>query len=253
MMKKIKHFLAKPIVTVLLLVMAVGLLLGSGVQGTRAALNYYSDTYQSRLSLTQIGVSLVENDCVVASRDYKENGEWTGDESSSLLKSIVEMKDFKIGQRYPEVLAVKNTGQINEFVRVTLVKYWIDEDGNKIQDVSPDLIDFSIVENGQWIKDETASTSERNVYYYKNLLEAGETSAPLTDGFKIDRKLHEHKKVEVTEEDGKVITTTSYTYDGIEFCVEAKVDAIQEHNADEAIKSAWGKDVHVRGTTLTLQ
>ena len=57
----------------------------------------------------------------------------------------------------------------------------------------------------------------------------------------------------MTEEDGKVITTTSYTYDGIEFCVEAKVDAIQEHNADEAIKSAWGKDVHVRGTTLTLQ
>ena len=51
-MKKIKHFLAKPIVTVLLLVMAVGLLLGSGVQGTRAALNYYSDTYQSRLSKT---------------------------------------------------------------------------------------------------------------------------------------------------------------------------------------------------------
>ena len=120
-MKKIKHFLAKPIVTVLLLVLAVGLLLGSGVQGTRAALNYYSDTYQSRLSLTQIGVSLVENDRVVASRDYKENGEWTGDESGSLLKSIVEMKDFKIGQRYPEVLAVKNTGQINELDRKSVV------------------------------------------------------------------------------------------------------------------------------------
>ena len=45
-MKKITTFLSKPIVIGLLFVMAVGLLLGTGVSGTRAALTYYSPTYQ---------------------------------------------------------------------------------------------------------------------------------------------------------------------------------------------------------------
>ena len=60
MMKKITAFLSKPIVIGLLFVMAVGLLLGTGVSGTRAALTYYSPTYQSRLQLSRIGVSLLE-------------------------------------------------------------------------------------------------------------------------------------------------------------------------------------------------
>ena len=37
--------------------------------------------------------------------------------------------------------------------------------------------------------------------------------------------------------------TTSYDYDGYSFHVEAEVDAVQTHNAKDAIKSAWGVDV----------
>ena len=54
-MKKIKTFLSRPVVIGLLFVMAIGLLLSSGVSGTRAALTYFSDTYQTQMQVNKIG------------------------------------------------------------------------------------------------------------------------------------------------------------------------------------------------------
>ena len=34
--------------------------------------------------------------------------------------------------------------------------------------------------------------------------------------------------------------TTTYVYDNVAFQIEAQVDAVQTHNASDAIKSAWG-------------
>ena len=48
------------------------------------------------------------------------------------------------------------------------------------------------------------------------------------------------------EEDGNVITTI-YKYDGVEFHVDVEVDAVQTHNAQDAIKSAWGVDAAALG------
>ena len=39
--------------------------------------------------------------------------------------------------------------------------------------------------------------------------------------------------------------TYSYKYYGYTFHVDAEVDAVQTHNAKDAIKSAWGVDVSV--------
>ena len=42
-------------------------------------------------------------------------------------------------------------------------------------------------------------------------------------------------------------STTTYAYDGYNFQLEAEADAVQTHNAQDAIKSAWGVDVDVDG------
>ena len=54
--------------------------------------------------------------------------------------------------------------------------------------------------------------------------------------------------------DGNTIRYT-YKYDGYSFHVDAEVDAVQTHNAQEAIKSAWGVDVSVNDdeTVMSLQ
>ena len=49
----------------------------------------------------------------------------------------------------------------------------------------------------------------------------------------------------VQETTDKLGNTYEYVYDGYKFFLEAEVNAVQTHNAADAIKSAWGVDVNV--------
>ena len=163
-------------------------------------------------------------------------------------------------------ISCRNSGTIDQYVRITLYKYWVNADGEKVftasaddpittQGLSPALINFTFPYLGSdWILDEknSAETEERQIYYYNKLLKAGEdTSAtPLTGTLTIDQLVGLKVNKEVSD-DGKTITV-SYKYDGWKFCVEADVDAVQDHNAEDAIRSAWGRDVTISNGTLTL-
>ena len=46
-----------------------------------------------------------------------------------------------------------------------------------------------------------------------------------------------------TDANGWTTVTTVYEYDGAMFVLEAEVDAVQTHNAADAIRSAWGVEV----------
>lgn len=260
-MSRIKRFLTSSAGTLTLFALAVGLLLFSSVGGARAALTYYSETYTSRVQMYDIGVSLVENGTVVASRDYdtkKNDGSWkiNAGQSGVLLGNLLkEGESFRVGVEYPEELAVKNSGTINQYVRVNLYRYWLDEKGEKLTTLSPDLIDLELDTGGGWILDEEASdTAERTVLYYNRALGAGETSRPFARSLRIDTGVA--ASVTQTREEtgnGTKITTT-YDYDGVCFYVEATVDAVQEHNAQDAILSAWGRRVAVSsGGILSLR
>ena len=48
-----------------------------------------------------------------------------------------------------------------------------------------------------------------------------------------------------TNDDGTTTIESTFLYDDAQFVLEATVDAVQTHNAKEAIKSAWGVDVNV--------
>ena len=248
-----------PVVTLGLFVLAVALLLGSSIGGTRAALTYYSETYTSRIQMYDIGVTLLENGKEISWRNYSSAGDgtWEVGPGDLLKEMLAEGETLTLGKKYQEDLKVRNTGTINEYVRVSIYKYWLDENGKKICDLSPDLIHLNLVNLGtDWIEDTQASTEERTVLYYNKVLpaEAGEASrTPLfADQLTIDGELA--KKVSQTESaNGKYTTiTTTYLYNGVKFVVKAEVDAVQEHNAEDAILSAWGRKVSVDGGTLRL-
>lgn len=297
-MKKFRQILTSPITTVLLFAAAVGLLLFSSIGGARAAWLAVSDTYYGHVEMYDIGVSLLEESAQdpegqprkIAYRDYISNSQDKWDEVESatwgkgvgdlLVNLLAEGEEFVPGRTYKEKISVENSGTINEYVRVTIYKYWTDPSGNKVftpadgapakgnttQGLSPDLIRLNYINqddgsgNGDWILDplESSETEERTVFYYNKLLLAGEdTSAtPLTDTLTIDRSVADkvtEKTVETTE-DGYRVIRTSYDYDGWRFNVEAHVDAVQEHNAEDAIRSAWGRDVTFREDgTLSLE
>ena len=242
MMKK-KKFPFK-ITTVALLSASAVLLIGSTVGSTRAALTYYSDNYSAQVTVSNIGVSLLENGETVSRRDYKDNGEWN-ETSGTLLQSLKE-EGVAPGKFYPEELTVQNSGSIDSYVRVILTKSWKDSQGNKDTALSPDLIDLNLQTGSGWIVDEDASTPERTVLYYTQILGADETTPALSDTVRIDPVVaNKVDETVTTDENGYRTITYTYAYDGYTFELEAEVNAVQTHNAEDAIKSAWGTDVAV--------
>ena len=257
MKKKKKSFPKKP---ALVLTAAALLLVGSTVGSTRAALTYYSENYSAQMNMQSIGVSLLEIDKVVSSRDYVSNNEWKGTSEGELLTDLLGKDDtFTPGKKYNEAISVKNSGTIDTFVRVIITKSWQDEKGNKNTNLSPDLIELNFLTDNGWeiAKDQSYQSEqsdqykERTVLYYTKALKAGKPTPALSDTLRINPSIAS----DVTKvPKGKTITYT-YKYNGYTFHIDAEVDAVQTHNAKDAIKSAWGVDVNVSDdeTTLSLQ
>lgn len=284
----LRKFLASPKVTVVMFGLAVILLLGSSIGGARAALTYTSQYYNSRVQMYNIGVSLCEQSGNREPRrvswrnydadraEYWDEDELKDEADNSLLTDLLEPgEEFQVGRSYPERLYVENTGVIDQYVRVTLYKYWVvterdaegnylrDSEGNvirtKLPELSPALIDLHLIncggsgEDQPWIVDEGSSTRERTVLYYRDILKApGEGVAPeetvtadLTDYLRIDSSVAD-AVYQTTEKNGAYTTiTTTYVYDGIEFRIKAQVDAVQTHSPQDAIWSAWGREVEL--------
>lgn len=231
---------------ILLLGASVGLLLFSTVGSTRAALTYYSENYAMEVTVSSIGVTLQENGTSVSYRNYIED-DWSDSGSGELLTDLVpEGGTLVPGKRYEEILSVANSGAIDTYVRVVLYRSWQDAQGQKLTDLSPDLIEFDFTEGTGWIVDEKASTPERTVLYYTKVLPSQESTPALCQAVGISNDIYrEVEEVSVQEtEDGKVFQT-KYRYDGCWMSVKAEVDAVQTHSAAQAVRSAWGVDVDV--------
>lgn len=238
-MKKLKKMIASPVTTIAAFAVAAGLLLFSSIGGARAALTYFSDDYAANIQLHEIGVTLVENGAPV---------------EGELLKGLLaEGEELKLGTAYQEQLNVYNSGVINEYVRVSIHKYWVDREGEKIPSLSPELIGLNLVNLGtDWLLDQEASTRERTVLYYNKLL-ASQSETPLfADKLTIDGSIADRVGETRETSGGYTTITVTYEYDGARFCIEAKVDGVQEHNAQDAIWSAWGRRVTIDNGVLRL-
>ena len=235
-MKKLKKMIASPVTTIAAFAVAAGLLLFSSVGGARAAT---VDDYAANIQLHEIGVTLVENGAPV---------------EGELLKGLLaEGEELKLGTAYQEQLNVYNSGVINEYVRVSIHKYWVDSEGEKIRTLSPELIGLNLVNLGtDWLIDQEASTRERTVLYYNKLL-ASQSETPLfADKLTIDGSIADRVGETRETSGGYTTITVTYEYDGAQFCIEAKVDGVQEHNAQDAIWSAWGRRVTIDNGVLSL-
>lgn len=250
-MKK-KSFKVAPVV---LLGAAAVLLVSSAVGSTQAALTYYSENYSAEVTVSSIGVSLLENGEVVSRRNYLQDDKWDETTGTLLKNMLAEGEELTLGKSYEEEIGVLNSGAIDTYVRVILTKSWQDADGMKDATLSPELIDLNLVTGNGWVIDEEASTPERTVLYFTDILPVGVETPALSDTLNIDPAIGTKMiKTESVDENGYKTITYDYEYDGYSFVVEAEVDAVQTHNAADAIKSAWGVDVNVAADgSISLQ
>lgn len=267
MKKKKKNRSKGTYTTAILFVVAVLLLLGSVAGSSQAALTYYSENYSAELRMFDIGVTLVENGQDVSWRNYAQRDDKWYEGGTGLLTNMLytgpngEQEALQLEKNYDEALCVKNSGNIDEYVRVIIYRYWVDEekkddgttpvpveDRKKRVDISPDYIKLfpwngmetvqgrALSYNG-WVMDEAASTRERIVLYYTGILGTGKTTPTFMDTLAVSKDVEE--RFRISEKDGK------YVYGNEEFVLDIEADAVQTHNAVDAIKSAWGIDVKV--------
>lgn len=243
----IKKVLRSPVTTVVLFALAAVLIGVGGFRAISAAPAVQSNLFGAQVQLTEIHTAIVENGELVYGED-------------DLLRKLylqgeeVGLDTFKIGTMYDEVLSVRNVyhdketregstadNYIPEYVRVTVSTFWT-KDGEKVREteLDPGLIQLHYLTDNGWTIDEAASTKERTVLYYNNpnsadgSLAVGEESNPFADKFVISGDVI---KAVSKAADGN----DEYQYDGYKFHIQARVDAVQTHNADEARMGAWGK------------
>ena len=197
-------------------------------------------------TMSSIGTSIVENGNVVANRDYTSDDSWEGTESGALFSNMTEEIDnFKLGKRYSYEISVKNSGDIDTYVRMIIKKTIQDANGDKDTTISPELIELEF-SNEDWIIAEDQSTPERTVCYYKKILEMGSTTPNLINSIKVDNSIGKISTEKlVTDENGYETIEVGYAGAEKSFKLDMEVDAVQTHNAADAIKSAWGVNVTV--------
>lgn len=235
----------------MLLLLAVIICLGfSGVQTTRAALSVQSNYYRAQANMQDTGIAIIENGVQITDRFNEPEYRGRLLAGDLVLMNGQTTPDFNYGVRYKENLAVKNTGTIDQYIRVFVTRYWaeLDENGNvirKLPDLNPELIEIRFVD-GNWTRPELTPSKERYTLYYTGnggILAPDEISPIFADSIKVNGELElivstsERKVV-----DGRTVTVYTYIYDGKAFILEVEAQGVQTHNAKDAIVSAWGKE-----------
>lgn len=240
-MKKFREFLSKPTVTAVLFALALLLLGSSTVAGARAALNIQSEYYNSEVEVLDIGVVLVEKQSDDSFKTVVGKNSLMG-ATSPIAEQIKQDTKLLPGKLYPEVLAVRNNAEINEYVRVSVFKYWLDKQGEKTSVMNSDWIELGFVTGKGWTQDDSegSNTEERTILYYKDYLKPGEQTTPFLESVKINDKILTLVSQESHVEGDVTVTTTTFLYNDYQFCIEVLVDGVQDHNADQAKLSAWG-------------
>lgn len=273
MMRKFRSFFRSPMGSTILFMVAVLLLMTGTIGGVRAAPQIFNPNFgYGGMELDEIGVSLMEKNqqtgetVLISSRNYNKESQSFVVTTGALLENMLPDKkdengkvikdkdgnavkeDLKLGYPYDEVLTVYNSGEIPEYVRVEIYKYWLD--GTKKYDKIPtDLIELHLVTGNGWVLDSSSSTNERTILYYTSVLDKGKSTTPFTDKLTINGKLLDYAdRTETASADGKTI---SWVIDGKTFQIEVEVDAVQNHNAAKAVHSVWGRD-DVAGLGVSL-
>ena len=223
----VKRVVQSPAFLVVLFLVALALVLVGGIGAAQSAPRIQSADWRGEVELTDVSTALVENGKVVADSNGEGDGKLLQDSFFEMNGLAKDGSDFAVGTTYKEELAAKNDKGYEEYIRVTVTKYWVNEKGEKVTSLDPGLIDLHFVEGNGWTIDHDADTPERTVLYYSGgnngIVPVGDTTTIFTDTIRIDPEV-----------------LNDSAYNGMEFRIKAVVDAVQTHNADQARIGAWG-------------
>lgn len=211
-----------------LLVLAIALVSVGGFGTTQAALSVRSDPYLTRIETESLSTQLLETGLDGKAEARSGEGDLLQD-----LKALNDKQEFRLGKDYDRGFSVGNDGTLPEYVRVSVYRYWTDDSGRRV-DLDPALIELGFDESTGWhIDAEASQTAERTVLWYEDVLDPNGTTPAFTDRFALNER----------------VASEFARYGKVRFHVEVVVDAIQTHNIEDAMNSAWGHAYPVNKTT----
>lgn len=182
------------------------LFIGLGVyQGTMANFNEQG-SLETKISAGSLGVEFVN-------------------EESTILEDSFDFNKAMPGALFEKNIAITNTKDKDLYTRVTLTRYWVDENGDKVVEANAKDIQILNDTNNWIVMDDTGSNDERIIFYYKMPIGSKQT----TEAFMSSIKLNE----EITDKQ----------YSQYKAHIELEAEAIQKVGAVDAILSQWGIDV----------
>ena len=269
---------------------------GSSFAGTKAALQYFSEDYRAGFELDHLQVHLLENGNDVC---HGENSKYTvhrTDDSNPTKEpkykgNLVEYLGYTNdthygdtaayelgepgevipGKKYEERITAKNGSNIDQYVRLTVRKYWVnrnDPNGpKKDTTMDPGLIKLTYgnkaYNDSAWTINKKEHSAESDTYYLKKVLKGDSDPAPdLFNTLQIDASVYDLSEPLTTTErrsggpddEDVTVITYEYDYDDFTFYIEADVQAIQTHNVNDAISSLWGvSNISAKNGTVTVK
>ena len=142
------------------------------------------------------------------------------------------------GDEIRRPLYVENVKDSSSYIRVTLTKFWQDENGEKLPEKDAKEIIVNVFDDENWIIDDQSDKENGEVVYlyYRLPIASQEITTNFLDSIQIS-------------ETGK---TLDNSYAGLSAVVDVEVDAIQQYAAQEAILAEWGLDVEFNGDSIQV-
>ncbi len=187
------------------LIGAAILLIALVFQGTLAVFQE-STNVNTKLKAAQLGVSIVLND-----------------DTTKEAASHITFDNALPGANIKHDLKVRNTKNEDVYVRVTMTKYWENENGEKLVDADAKLIQLMSQWNDWIVVDDAANSNNEVMYfYYKKPLASQGISTSFLEQIICSNELSDK------------------AYSQYQIKVDVEVDAIQTIGAEDAILSEWG-------------
>lgn len=253
---------SKKIIKIGTIIIAISILLGTLIYVTKGKIancfipiSKAVDTKTSGTVQLIDGVSLLENGNIIAYRNYDYSSSSKPEElEGELFTYLGTSKTMLPGKSYQEEIAVKNSGNMDGYIRIAIHKYWLDGEDKKYIEGYKRYIELIKNNHENWILDEKASDAERTVYYYAKPLAEGEITPNVISKIKIAEQARKEVSFNSKTEGENTIITSSRNYQRYKAYIGMTVDTVpRSSNAAAAILSAWGREVEIaEDGTLSL-
>ena len=169
------------------------------------------------------------------------------------------------GTTSEKVVKVKNSGEVDEAVRIsfteewksangTILSGWVDKDGNVSQHLSNEETDeraaiINFANQADW---KISTENGTNYYYYRYKVAKNEETSSFIKSVTFNSSVNSDSNCNEKEENGtKTVTCTSTKkgYDGATYTLSIKIETVQY----DKYKEAWNTNVNIReekGTSL---